>query len=229
MLRYMFKVPLRYFFTNNREDVGIYFVVSEREKEKRKNILNVMEKNRFHRHFPVKGYPLYWIIIAYIVVGWFFPVVGLIALVCMVGPVATSVWKGRYWCGNVCPRGNFFDRVLSRYSPHRPIPRFVRTVGFRTFMVCFIFAMFGIQMYFAWGDWNAMGRVFWNIIVATSVVAVVLAFVYAPRTWCSFCPMGCMTQLICKAKQRGKPEPPECIPPVPAAPHDDGEKTTQVS
>ena len=36
MLRYMFKVPLRYFFTNNREDVGIYFVVREREKEKRK-------------------------------------------------------------------------------------------------------------------------------------------------------------------------------------------------
>lgn len=87
-------------------------------------------QKRFHRHFPVKGYPLYWIIIAYLVIGYFFPVVGLLALICMVGPVLMSVWRGRYWCGNICPRGNFFDRVLSRYSPHRPIPAFVRTVGF---------------------------------------------------------------------------------------------------
>ena len=36
MLRYMFKVPLRTFLTNNREDVGIYFVVRERKREKEK-------------------------------------------------------------------------------------------------------------------------------------------------------------------------------------------------
>ena len=157
-------------------------------------------QKRFHRHFPVKGYPLYWIIIAYLVIGYFYPVVGLLALICMVGPVLMSVWRGRYWCGNICPRGTFFDRVLSRYSPHRPIPAFVRTVGFRVFMVCLIFTVFGVQMYFAWGDWGAMGRVFWNIILVTSVVAVVLAFIYAPRTWCSFCPMGSLSALVAPRK-----------------------------
>ena len=27
-----------------------------------------------------------------------------------------------------------------------------------------------------------------------------------PRSWCVYCPMGTMTQLICKAKNRGKEE-----------------------
>ena len=67
-------------------------------------------------------------------------------------------------------------------------------------MVCFIFAMFGIQMYFAWGDWGAMGRLFWNIILATSIVAVVLAFIYAPRTWCTFCPMGTLSAWVAPRK-----------------------------
>ena len=72
---------------------------------------------RFHRHFETPGVPIYWIIIAYILLGWFFPVIGLLALICMIGPVLTSIFKGRWWCGHVCPRGNMYDRLLSKYSP----------------------------------------------------------------------------------------------------------------
>lgn len=158
------------------------------------------KKKRFYRHMAVKGYPLYWILFAYLVVGWFYPAVGWLAIICMVGPVAFSVRRGRWWCGNVCPRGSMYDRLLSRYSPHRPIPRFVRTVGFRVAMVAFIFTMFGVQMYFAWGDWNAMGKVFWNIILVTTVVGIVLSFIYAPRTWCSFCPMGSLSAWVAPRK-----------------------------
>ena len=46
---------------------------------------------RFHRHFETPGVPIYWIIIAYILLGWFFPVIGLLALICMIGPVLTSM------------------------------------------------------------------------------------------------------------------------------------------
>ncbi len=155
-----------------------------------------MAKKQFHRHQNMPGMALYWILIAYLAIGYFYPVIGLLALICMIAPVAFAVRRGRWWCGNACPRGNFYDRVLSKYSPHRPIPAFVRTFGFRLFMVCFIFAMFGIQMYFAWGDWNAMGRVFWTIILVTTVVGVTLSFIYAPRTWCSFCPMGTLSSWV---------------------------------
>lgn len=151
------------------------------------------KKKQFHRHLPVKGYSLYWILFAYLVIGFFYPVAGFLAFICMVAPVAFAIKRGRWWCGNACPRGNMYDRLLAQYSPHRPIPKFVRTTGFRAFMVLFIFTMFGVQMYCAWGDWNAMGKVFWNIILMTTIIGVVLSFIYAPRTWCSFCPMGTLS------------------------------------
>lgn len=161
---------------------------------------NDMATSKFHRHLPMKGYPLYWILIAYLIVGYFYPAIGFIALVCMIAPVVFAVKKGRWWCGNACPRGNLFDRLLSRYSPHRPIPKIVRHFGFRLFMVLFIFSVFGIQMVQAWGDWNAMGKVFGNIILVTTIVGIVLAFVYAPRSWCSFCPMGTLSSWVTPKK-----------------------------
>lgn len=158
-----------------------------------------MTQKRFHRHFATKGLPLYWIIIAYIAIAWFYPVLGLLALICMIGPVVVSVTKGRWWCGNVCPRGNMYDRLLSKYSPHRPIPKFVRTSRFRLFMVLFIFTMFGFQLAFV-ESWSDVGRVFWRIIAMTTVVGVVLNFIYAPRTWCSFCPMGTISRWVAPKK-----------------------------
>lgn len=168
---------------------------------------NNKKKKNFHRHFKTPGLNLYWIIIAYIILGWFFPFVGLIAIICMLGPVITAIWRGRYWCGHVCPRGNMYDRLLSKYSPHKPIPMFVRTFGFRLFMVLFIFTMFGIQLSQArwseggWALWNDIGRVFWIIVSITTLVGVVLSFVYAPRTWCSFCPMGSLSAWVAPQKQ----------------------------
>ena len=38
------------------------------------------KKRNFHRHLTTSGLNLYWIIIAYIIIGWFYPVIGLIAL-----------------------------------------------------------------------------------------------------------------------------------------------------
>ena len=151
---------------------------------------------------PQKQFTLYWILLLYLVVGYFYPVIGFLAVICMIAPVAFAVRKGRWWCGNACPRGNFYDRVLAKYSPHKPIPAFVRTKRFRIFMVMFIFTMFGIQMYRAWGDWNDMGRVFWTIILVTTIVGVALSFIYAPRTWCSFCPMGTLSAWVSPRSSR---------------------------
>lgn len=155
-----------------------------------------MASKHFFRSLPQKGFPLYWILLIYLAVGYFYPVIGFLAVICMIAPVAFAVRKGRWWCGNACPRGNFYDRLLAKYSPHKPIPAFVRTKGFRIFMVMFIFAMFGIQMYRAWGDAAEMGRVFWTIILITTIVGVTLSFIYAPRTWCSFCPMGTLSSWV---------------------------------
>lgn len=145
---------------------------------------------------------LYWILLIFIVVGFFYPIVGLLAIVCMIAPVAMSVFRGRYWCGHFCPRGSYYDKLITKISRNRKIPDFIRSRGFRGFMLFFIFAMFGIQMYFAWGDWSAMGGVFWNIIFVTTVVATILGIVYSPRAWCTFCPMGTLSAMVAPRKHK---------------------------
>ena len=46
-----------------------------------------------------------------------------------------------------------------------------------------------------------MGRVFWTIILITTIVGIVLSFIYAPRTWCSFCPMGTISRWVAPRKE----------------------------
>lgn len=145
---------------------------------------------------------LYWILLIYLVVGYFFPAVGLIAIICMIGPVTMSVFKGRYWCGHICPRGSYYDHLVSRVSRNKKIPDFLRSKLFRGFMLLLIFTMFGVQMYYAWGDWGDMGKVFWNIIFITTIVGTIFSIIYSPRTWCSFCPMGTLSAMVAPRKHK---------------------------
>ena len=52
-----------------------------------------MATKRFFRSLPKKGFSLYWILLAYLVAGYFYPVIGFLALVCMIAPVAFAVRK----------------------------------------------------------------------------------------------------------------------------------------
>lgn len=42
----------------------------------------------------------------------------------------------------------------------------------------------------------------YGIMLTSLIVGVVLTIAYRPRTWCVFCPMGNMTQMICKSKNK---------------------------
>lgn len=41
---------------------------------------------------------------------------------------------------------------------------------------------------------------FYSLMLTSTLIGLVLMVLYKPRTWCSFCPMGTMTQGICKGK-----------------------------
>lgn len=133
---------------------------------------------------------LFLILLLFLAIGNFYPAVGLLAIICMLGPVVMSVFKGRYWCGNYCPRGSFYDSILTKFSPHKEIPAFFRSKVLRTSMVAIIMAMFSVQMYAAWGDLDMMGKVFIRLIFITTIVGIILGLIYNHRTWCAFCPMG---------------------------------------
>jgi polyferredoxin len=147
---------------------------------------------------------LFWILLAFLAVGIIYPLIGVLALICMLAPVLMASYKGRYWCGNFCPRGSFFDNVIAKIAPKKPIPAIFRSTGFRIFMVIFIIGVFSGQMYYAWGDFSAMGAVFVRIILITTIVGIGLGIMYHQRTWCSFCPMGTLASWL-SAKPKPKP------------------------
>lgn len=64
---------------------------------------------------------------------------------------------------------------------------------------------FNIPWYWAYSgsssDW--MGQFafgFYSIMLTSTVLGIVTMLLFKPRSWCVYCPMGSMTQLICKMK-----------------------------
>lgn len=52
-------------------------------------------------------------------------------------------------------------------------------------------------------DWMAQFSFgFYSIMLTSTLIGLIVMFLYKPRTWCTFCPMGTMTQGICQLKQR---------------------------
>lgn len=41
---------------------------------------------------------------------------------------------------------------------------------------------------------------FYSVMLTSTVQGLVTMVLFKPRSWCVYCPMGTMTQLICKAK-----------------------------
>lgn len=146
----------------------------------------------------------YALLILFLVVGFFDLRYALAAIICMVAPMLVAIFKGRYWCGNLCPRGNFYDNIVSKFSNKKPVPRFLKSSLFRGFMVIFMLSMFGIGIYKNWGSPYGIGMVFYRLIIVTTVIGIVLSFFFHYRTWCNFCPMGTLASVIAKYRKSNR-------------------------
>lgn len=51
-----------------------------------------------------------------------------------------------------------------------------------------------------WAAQFAFG--FYSVMLTSTVLGFVTMLLFKPRSWCVYCPMGTMTQLICKGKMR---------------------------
>lgn len=52
-------------------------------------------------------------------------------------------------------------------------------------------------------DWIAQFSFgFYSLMLTSTLIGLIVMVLFRPRTWCSFCPMGTMTQTICKIKNR---------------------------
>lgn len=52
-------------------------------------------------------------------------------------------------------------------------------------------------------DWVAKFSFgFYSLMLTSALIGLIVMALYKPRSWCCFCPMGTMTQTICKLKAR---------------------------
>ena len=50
-------------------------------------------------------------------------------------------------------------------------------------------------------DWIAQFSFgFYSLMLTSTIIGLVVMALFKPRTWCAFCPMGTMTQMICRLK-----------------------------
>lgn len=135
-------------------------------------------------------------LITFLILGWFFPIIGIIAITCMLAPVLVAIAKGkRQWCVTFCPRGTFNDVILKRISRNQKIPRLFHTTIFKVGFLAFLLYNFyqGITAAQSLAD---IGFVFFRIISLTTGITIFLGIIFHPRSWCAFCPMGFLSNVV---------------------------------
>lgn len=45
---------------------------------------------------------------------------------------------------------------------------------------------------------------FYSVMLTSTILGLITMVLYKPRSWCVYCPMGTMTQLICTAKEKSE-------------------------
>lgn len=145
--------------------------------------------------------------------GLWYPPLGLVAAGMMVVLLSISMFRGRYWCGNLCPRGSFLDLIMRHLSPGRKVPAFLRSLSVRVSILALL--MSGLVYSLATlplesspemigGIYGLIGAIFVRLCLITTIGAVFLALVSQERAWCAVCPMGTMTNLIDRAATKGR-------------------------
>ncbi len=141
--------------------------------------------------------------------GLFYPILGLLVIAVMIGLMVTGLMRGKYWCGNICPHGSLFDLILKKISFNRQIPDFFKSSLLKwSFFVLFM-GMFVLRIIRALGSLGTeeftttLGMTFvLQYLIMPTILGISLAVLINPRTWCSFCPMGTLTQLLYQAGQK---------------------------
>ena len=139
---------------------------------------------------------LLWIVLITISLGWRFHWLGFSVPIVMLVGIVGSLFNGRTVCGNLCPRGSFYDRLMAPISPKHPIPQWLRSKILRWALFVLLMGLMIVRILQDPLDPMHWGRVFWMMCLVTTAVGIPLALLIHPRTWCSFCPIGTVQSAI---------------------------------
>lgn len=130
------------------------------------------------------------IMVTVIALGWRFPLLGFIVPVAMTAGIIGGFMKGRWVCGNACPRGSFLDSWFSLVSGDREFPSMLKSTKFRWTILSALMGFMVFRLIQNPKSIDHWGIVFWQMCTVTTIAAVGLGVRYSSRSWCSICPVG---------------------------------------
>ncbi len=174
--------------------------------------INIEYKPEIYQNFYIKTERTFsklrkyaWLFLLVAPVGaWWYPTIGLLIVPLMLILTIIAFFNGKYWCGNICPHGSLFDGLILAISKNRAIPNILKNHWFAGIVFTWFMVMLGIRLYKVtalWGDATfpeKLGYIFTMNYTVVTVIGIALAITIAPRSWCSFCPMGTMEKLSYK-------------------------------
>lgn len=134
--------------------------------------------------------------------GLFYPKLGLLLIPIMLTLMILGFFRGKYWCGNLCPHASLFDHLLLPISPNKEMKFPLKSLHLKAAFFVFYMGMFILRVLKVaklWGTLeftDKLGFLFSVNYLIPTVVGVTLALFVNPRAWCTFCPMGTMQQLM---------------------------------
>jgi ferredoxin-type protein NapH len=155
---------------------------------------------------------MWWFLPVIIIGGIFWPYLGFLVLAMMLFFLVLSAFKGRYWCGWLCPRGSFLERVFAPLSPGRKIPRLFKNTSLRWGLLTVLVGFMVFRLIMSGGVLAKIAFVFVTMCIITTVLAILLGLAFKPRTWCAICPMGTLQGVIGRRRNLLKisPDCTEC-------------------
>lgn len=148
--------------------------------------------------------------LAVLLLGWKFPILGFVVAFAITGGIVSGLLYGRWFCGNLCPRGGFLERVVSKISPGKAPAAWLRSKPIRLFFIVLLPVMLTVNVILNPLDWRQWGQAFWMVCLVTTLVGVVLALIYNARAWCAVCPMGTMQNWLDRRKYGLELDSPRC-------------------
>jgi len=155
--------------------------------------------SRKHRP-PLSRWLLAGVMLLTLGLGWAYPRIGFVVPLVMATAIVVSLRKGRYACGNLCPRGSFFDTFFRPLAGQRKIPAAIRRAPVRWSLFAGLMGFMALQISRNPGSALHWGHVFWLACALTTAIAVIMGFIWQARAWCAVCPIGTLAATLGRNK-----------------------------
>lgn len=143
--------------------------------------------------------------------GIFYPKLGYFLLLVFATLMIIAPFRGRWFCGNLCPRGSFVDFWLGPISRKVKIPQIFRSMWLRVPIFISLMGFMVFRIIQTQGVVDKVGMVFVTLCILTTSVAILFGVAIAPRAWCSFCPMGTLQRSLGGSKYQLQVDKEKCI------------------